>query len=183
MYYRGFSLIETVLYIGLLAILVPSFLIVTLGFIQKSEAVDPRVRMEEKAGLILSELQDELITAQSINVSASSFGTDNSSLVYVDESGTTITLARVADLISFIGGDQEVSRLQNHRGTENEWFTDADFEVVAWNVNVVRDSHAVLTGLNILLTLGVLNAEGTLRQNIEMTTNTTIHLEPYTTEL
>ena len=43
---QGFSLIETVLYIGLLAVLIPSFMVMIFGFVQKSDVVDLTIRME-----------------------------------------------------------------------------------------------------------------------------------------
>jgi len=180
---RGFNLIETVLYIGLLAVLVPTFIGVTLGFLQKSDAVDPRVRMEEKAALLLSELENELAQAQSIVVSSSVFGTSDSSLVYKDQDGVTVTLKRNTDSISFVGGVQSVHRLQRSISGNTQWLTDADLEVEEWNVAVVRDRYGDLTGLNISLVIKMLNAEGVLRQNISLDADTTIHLEPYVSQL
>lgn len=180
---KGFSLIETVLYIGLLAVLLPSLATVTLGFVQKSDAVDPVIRMEGKAALIVSELQHELTRAESINVTGSALGTDDSTFVFVDEDGVSVTLQRVADTVSFVGGDQQVERLVWQTLADSQWVTDADMEVEAWNVAAVRDGDGVLTGVNVLLTLQVLNTDGSPFRELALTTQTTIYARPYTTEL
>jgi len=180
---KGFSLIETVLYIGLLAILLPSFVMVTLGYIQKSESVDPKIRMEEKAAVLFSEIQYELNQAQSIDVTGSSLATDDSSLVFVDAEGASVTLSRTADAIAFIGGDQTIDRLERETASNVQWITDSDIDVNVWNVAVVRDSAGTLTGLNISMTMSVLNADGSPYRDISFSTDTTISLQPYTTEL
>lgn len=180
---KGFSLIETVLYIGLLAILLPSLVTVTLGFVQKSDAVDPVLRMESKAALIISELQHELTRAQSIDVTGSVLGTDDSTLVFVDEDGESITLHRDADTVSFVGGDQQVERLVWQTTSSSQWVTDADMEVQMWNVAMVRDGDGLLTGVNVLLTLRVLNTDNSPFRELAFTTQTTIFVRPYTTEI
>ncbi|MCR4314420.1 MAG: hypothetical protein NUV84_04205 [Candidatus Uhrbacteria bacterium] len=180
---RGFNLIETVLYIGLLAVLVPSFVTITLGFIQKSDAVDPVIRMEQKAALVFSEMANELARAQSVNVTASTLGVEDSSFVFVDEDGESVTLHREADTVSFVGGDQQVERLVWETAVASQWVTDADMEVETWNVSIVRDGDGVLTGVNVLLTLQVLNADGSPLRELALTTQTTIYIRPYTTEL
>lgn len=180
---KGFSLVETVLYIGLLAVLLPSFVTVTLGFVQKSDAVDPVIRMESKAALIISELQHELTRAQSIDVTGSVLGTDDSSFVFVDEDGESVTLQRVADTVSFVGGDQQVERLVWQTISASQWMSDADMEVETWNVAAVRDGDGVLTGVNVLLTLRVLNTDGSPFRELAFTTQTTIYVRPYTTEI
>lgn len=180
---KGFSLIETVLYIGLLAILLPSFVMVTLGYVQKSESVDPKIRMEEKVAVLFSEIQHELTGAQSIHVTGSSLEVDDSSLVFVDAQGVSVTISRTADTIAFMGGDQTVDRLQRETLSNTQWITDSDIDVNVWNVAVVRDSAGVLTGLNITITMSVLNADGSPYRDISFSTDTTINLQPYTTEL
>lgn len=179
----GFSLIETVLYIGLLAILVPSFVMVTLGYVQKSETVDPRIRMEGKASVILSELQNELTTAQSVDVTNSSLATDDSSFIFVDGNGVSVTVSRLTDIVSFIGGDQEVDRLAWQTTTGTQWLTDSDMDVTIWNVRAVRDGNGVLTGVNVVLTVRVLNTDASPFRDITVTVDTTWHMQPYINEL
>lgn len=180
---KGFSLIEMVLYIGLLAVLLPSLATITLGFVQKSDTVDLVIRMEQKASVIFSELQNELARAQSVNVTASILGVDESSFVFIDGDGESVTLRRVADTVSFVGGDQQVERLQWQTASGSQWVTDADMEVQMWNVTMARDGDGLLTGVNILLTLHVLNADGSPFRELALTTQTTIYVRPYTTEL
>ena len=180
---RGFSLIETVLYIGLLAILVPSFILITLGYLEKSETVDPRIRMEEKAAMILSEFQQELTQATSVDVTNSSFGSDSSSFVFIDSDGVSVTVERVNDTVTFVGGDQQVSRLQRQTLVSTDWITDRDMEVEVWNVDVVRNDEGVLTGVNVGISLRMLNPDGSPYRSFDFTTDTTISLQPFTTEL
>jgi len=180
---KGFSLIETVLYLGLFSILIPSFLLMTLGFVQKSDVIDVRVRMEEKAGIIISELQNELLQADSIDVTNSTFGTSDSSLVYVNSLGSSITIDRVEDAIQFVDGEQQINRLQRQSLSGNEWMTDADMEVTVWNVDIVRDSAGTLTGLNFQLIFHILNSDGSPFRDVEVSVDTTIHLQFQTTEL
>ncbi|NQV90418.1 hypothetical protein HQ487_03355 [Candidatus Uhrbacteria bacterium] len=180
---KGFSLIETVLYIGLLAILLPSFVMVTLGFVQKSEVVDPKIRMEEKVAVIFSQLQYELTGAESIDLTGSSLGIDDSSFVFVDREGVTVTVERTADAVSFLEGDQFVNRLTWGTVAGSEWMTDADMDAEVWNVAIVRDGGGVLTGVNVLLTLRGLNPDGSPYRDIEFTADTTISLQAFTTEL
>lgn len=180
---RGFSLIETILYIGLLAVLMPTFVIVTLGYIQKSDMVNPRIRMEEKAATLFSELHSQLTQAQSIVVTASSLGSDDSSFVFVDANGTTVTMSRVTGTITFVGGDQDVERLAWTTASGSEWITDADMSVDAWNVSVVRDADGTLTGVNFLITVSVLNPDGSPFRDISLSSDTTVQLQPYIVEL
>jgi hypothetical protein len=180
---KGFSLIETVLYIGLLAILLPSFVLVTLGFVQKSEVVDPKIRMEEKAAVIFSQLQHELTQAQSIDLTGSSLEVDDSSFVFVDKDGVTVTVGRATDTVSFVEGDQSVNRLTWTTIAGSEWMTDADMDVEVWHVTSVRDGEGVLTGVNVLLMLRGLNPDGSPYRDIEFSTDTTISLQAFTTEL
>lgn len=180
---RGFSLIETVLYIGLLAVLMPTFVIVTLGYIQKSDIVNPRIRMEENAATLFSELHSQLTQAQSIVVTVSSLGSDDSSFVFVDVNGATVTMSRVTDTVTFVGGDQDVERLAWITASGSEWITDADMSVDAWNVSVVRDEDGILTGVNFLITVSVLNPDGSPFRDISFSSDTTVQLQPYIVEL
>src|SRR3989339_1236191 len=157
---KGFSLFETVLYIGIFAILIPSFMGIILGFVQKSQAIDMRVRLEEKAAIIRSSLQHELTEATSIDVTHSVLGTSDSQLVFQDATNQTVTLQKTASSVTFPQGVKTVHRLERETLSTNEWMTDADMEVGTWNVGVVRNSSGVLVGLNVEMTLRMLNTVG-----------------------
>ncbi|TAL50701.1 hypothetical protein EPN81_02110 [Patescibacteria group bacterium] len=180
---KGFSLIETVLYIGLLAILVPSFTFVTLGYLEKSESIGLRIRMEERVAIILSEFQQELGQAQAIDITNSSLGSNDSSMVLIDSSGTPVTFGLAQDTVTFVGGDQLINRLQRHTDLTDDWMTDADMSVEIWRVDAVRNDEGVLTGLNLLITVRMLNPDGSPYRESELTTDTTFSLQSPTTEL
>lgn len=180
---KGFTLLETIVYIAIFALLIPSFMSIILGFVQKSHAIEMRVRLEEKASLIRSELQYELTQAKSIDITHSTLGTNTSTLVFKDPTNASITIERVEDSVAFQNQTQTVHRLQEQVSSGNEWMTDADMEVSVWKVEAVRNSLGVLTGLNAHLTIQMLNPDGSPYRDIELTTDTTIHLQPQTTEL
>ena len=183
MFTRGFSLLETVLYMGLLAIILPPMMLFTLGFLQKSSDIDMRIRMEQKAALLLWELQKELTSSRSINVTDSVLGTENSSLVYLDTNALSVTIDRPSVSVPFKGGEKLVKRLRRRQNTETQWMSDADMSVENWFVTAVRDSGGALTGLRFTLTLQTLNEDGNVVGDEAFTSTTTIHLQPQTTEL
>lgn len=179
----GFSLIETVLYIGLLALILPSFVLFTLGFLQKNNDVDMRIRMEQKASLLLWELEEELTSATTLNITASLLERENSSLIFLDASGNPVTLDRPSVAVMFPGGEKTVQRLRMTRNTESEWITDADMSVENWFLEPVRNSSGILTGLRVSLTLQTLNEDGNVIGDEQWSSTTTMHLLPHITEL
>jgi hypothetical protein len=180
---KGFSLLETVIYIGLLSILLSSTVVFSLGLLQKVDVIDTRVRLDEKAALIFSELSSEITRAQSINVTGSTFGVDGSSLVFVDASGVSVTIDRASDSVDFPAGAQTVNRLRIQRGVIADWITDGDMSVESWKVEVVRNSVSTLTGLNIRLNLEFLNNEGSPHRQADFDASTTVSLNGQTSEL
>ncbi len=180
---KGFSLFETVIYIGIFAILIPSFMGIILGFVQKSQAIEMRIRLEEKAATIRSELQYELTQAGAIDVTNSVFGTDDSYLVFKDPANTSVTMKRTSASVTFPTGVKTVHRLERQTVAGNEWMTDADTEVSVWNIEPVRNVSGTLTGLNVHLTMRMLSTTGVALEKISLTTDTSLNLEPQTTEL
>ncbi len=180
---RGFSLLETVIYIGLLSLLLTSTVVFSLGLLQKVDVIDSRVRMEEKADLVLDELSNEITQAQSVNITGSTLGVAGSSLVFVDASGVSVTIDRASDSVDFPAGAQSVNRLRIQRGAVADWLTDGDISVESWNVQAVRDSSTTLTGLNIELYLDLLNDDGSVFRQAQFDASTTISLNGQTSEL
>ncbi|NQV89281.1 MAG: hypothetical protein HQ488_03095 [Parcubacteria group bacterium] len=180
---KGFSLLETVIYIGLLSLLLSSTVVFSLGLLQKVDVIDSRVRMEEKAALVLNELSNEITQAQSINITGSTLGVDGSSLVFVDATGVSVTIDRTTDSVDFPGGAQTVNRLRIQRGVTADWLTDGDISVESWNVQAVRNSASTLTGLNIELNLDLMNDDGSPFRQAEFDASTTISLNGQTSEL
>jgi type II secretory pathway component PulJ len=178
----GFSLIETILYIGLLAMVMTGTVLFSIGLVQKMRIIDPRVRMEEKAALIMQELQHELSGAQSIDVTNSTLGTNPSALQFTNIDGEIMIFDRSNQTVSFIGGDQQVTRMRVQVDTVASWMTDKDLEVNTFQVDVVRDGGNALTGLRITLTLDTLNAQGA-SEGEGFSAVSTIMLNPQTSEL
>lgn len=180
---KGFSLIETVLYIGILSIILPALTLFLLNLSLQFRVMDPRVRMEQKASIIHEQIQNELVSAYAINTTASTLGIDDSILVLVDKDGQTVTIDTADDLVSFPGNDVVVRRLRYQRGaTPAIWLTDADFEIDEWIVYEVRDSFGTLTGLRFLLGMRLLNNDDVYR-NTEFGSGSTIELQPHTGEI
>jgi type II secretory pathway component PulJ len=178
----GFSLIETILYIGLLAMVMTGTVLFSIGLVQKMRIIDPRVRMEEKAALMLQELQHELSGAQSVDVTNSTLGSNPSVLQFTNVDGEVMIFDRTNQTVNFVGGNQSVPRMRLQVDAVASWMTDKDLEVDVFQVDVVRDADNTLTGLRITLTLDALNAQGA-QEGEEFTASSTIMLNPQTSEL
>ncbi|MBI5369964.1 hypothetical protein HZA85_02125 [Candidatus Uhrbacteria bacterium] len=181
---KGFSLLETVIYIAILALVLPMMISVTLGLIQKTDKLDLRGRLMERAQLVSVELERELTESPSVSISTSLLDSDDGTLVYVDLNGVTVTIDRPTVSIDFPGGAQNIHRLRFTRaGSSPEWVTDADMDVAAWRLSAVRDSTGILTGVRVQMTFQMLNPQGGQSRNEAFTGSQTIHLQPQTTEL
>lgn len=181
---QGFSLLETVIYIGLLAIVLPVFVGFLIGVLGKYDSLDSRIRMEQRASLILSQLSYEITSAKSINITNSTLASDNSSIVFVDDNSETVTIDYTEEVIDFSGTPQTIGRIRLVRGVDEPvWLTDEDIDVTSWNIDVARDSSLNLTGLSFGLTIKMTeSAEDVLRAS-SFEANTAISLQPQTTEL
>lgn len=179
---RGVTLVETVLYIGLLALLVSTYiaLLSQLTLMQDRQSLSGR--LAESATLALDQTVQFIENAQRINVTGSALGTSTSVLQFTDATGATVTLDTVVQTVIFSGVNQQVRRLRYTRSGQTYYLTDTDVNVVTWRVDDVRTSSAELSGLNFVLELEVLNEQalgyrqGTVRQQ------TTIGLYPLTIE-
>ena len=178
----GFSLVETVVYIGLLAMVMTGTVLFSIGLVQKMRIIDPRVRMEEKAALIMQELQHELSGAQSVDVTSSTLGSNPSVLEFTNVDGEVMIFDGANQTVTFVGGDQSVSRMRLQVDAVASWMTDKDLNVETFQVDAVRDGSNTLTGLRITLTLEALNAQGA-QEGEGFTSSSTIMLNPQTSEL
>ncbi len=180
---RGFTLIETIIYIGLLAIILPMLSLSLLRLNEQFNLIDPRTRMEQKASLVLSELTNELTNAESIDITNSTFGTDTSVLVFKDDNSQTIILDTEEFTEDFSEVEQTVRRLRIQRGVDPAvLLSDKDMTVDKWNIQAVRNSSGTLTGLRINLEFDMLDETG-VYQSASFDATTTIALQSRTTEL
>lgn len=179
---KGFSLLETMLYIALLAIVLPGFVLFYVQISERQTAVDEVITTEQKASLTFSKFSYMLTGAQNINVTASTSGVNPSTLIFTNNAGEVVTIDRPTELTSFTHRpDKNIPRLRMQVGASPvEYLTDPEVEVTTWQVDLVRNGANELTGLNFSLELDV-NPESSSSAHFEA--QTTIDLQPQTTEL
>src|SRR5690242_6817420 len=92
---RGVTLVETVLYVGLLALLVSTYvaLLTQLTLMQDRESIGGR--LAESSNLVLNQVTHFVENAQRINISSSTLGTNTSILLLTDASGASVTIDTV----------------------------------------------------------------------------------------
>ena len=116
---RGITILETVLYIGLFAVIIPAATIFFLQFTQTSDLSARRAQIEQTAGIAISHFNTELARANAWNMSGSTLGSVSSILVYTNHAGESVTIERVQDTIDFDGTPQQVGRLRATEGNVN----------------------------------------------------------------
>lgn len=177
------TLLEVTLYIGLLAIVLPASVIFLLRVREAQENYDARLRMEQTAAIVRSELNTQIAAADSISVSTSTLNAAQSVLRFTDDSGTTIIIDAPTTTYAFPGGNQSVKRLRMQIGANPAFYlTDPEIDVTEWRVQVVRNSDNDLTGLRISLDMAMLNAGTDAYRQAEFEGDTTIALSPHTIE-
>lgn len=180
---KGFSLVETVVYIGLLAIILPFIFGFFISLTEQSNSIDPRVRMQQKASVLFSLMNYEITSSESIDITNSTLETDTSTFIFVDDNGDTVTIDSPQEVIDFTGNSQTVQRIRLQRGVSSAvYLTDEDINVTKWNIQPVRDSGGILSGMNIEMTFRMLEPTGVYR-GTSFDSETTISLQPQTAEL
>lgn len=181
---KGVTLLETVIYIGIIGIVLPSFTIFVLQIWNKQIGFDARMRLEQTTSLVFLEATQELTAADSVQVSTSTLSTDTSVFRFKDENGTDVVLDTASTTVSFSGVNQTVRRLRMQRGAAAAvWLTDPEQNVTQWRVDTVRNATNVLTGIRISFDAELLNKAGKVYRNATFAGDTTIALSPHTTEL
>ncbi|HCC83362.1 TPA: hypothetical protein DEP96_00770 [Candidatus Uhrbacteria bacterium] len=178
---RGVSLLETVLYIGLLAIILPAMAVFFLQVQLQHVAFDARTRLEQTAALTFSELQNNLTSAQTITTSTSTLGVNPSILRFTNSAGATVVIDRPTVSTSFPSGSQNVRRLRLQTGTAPAvYLTDSDVDVATWQVSTIKNSANILTGLRFSVNFALLGATQSVYRKATFTSDTTISLAPQT---
>jgi hypothetical protein len=178
---RGVSFLETVLYIALLAIILPAMVVFLLQIEIEHVTFDARTRMEQTAALSFSELQTTLTAAKAITTSTSTLGVNPSVLRFQDASGTTITIDCPSVSVTLPGGTQSVRRLRIQTGNSPAvYLTDSDIDVSNWQVTAVNNSKGLLTGLRFNVSLIMLGVTQGVYRGANFTSDTTISLSPHT---
>ncbi len=180
----GVTLLETILYVALLAIIFPPTVSALLRLSQETSLFDVQHRMDAQAGTILSQLTLDLTQAASVSTSQSTLGADPSSLRFVDASGLTVIVDRPTTTVTLRGGTQSVRRLRMQRGsTAPFWLTDPDIDVSSFTVTAVRNASNVLTGLRLHLSAVMPNAAANAPyRNADFVADATVGLQPQTVE-
>lgn len=181
---RGITLLETVIYIGVISFILPAFIVLVLRVWQQQIGFDARLRLEQTTALIFLELDSAITEADAIRVSSSTLGTDTSSLVFEDQNGTVVTIDLVSTTISFSGTNQTVRRLRLTRGSNDPvWLTEPEHDVTQWRAEAVRDVDSNLTGLRFSFDAELINGGGQVFRQASFAGDTTVALSPNTTEL
>jgi hypothetical protein len=181
---RGVTLIETLIYLGLLMIFLFSYtgLLIQLSTIQARESV--RGRMLDNGATIMHVWQTELTSSPEIDITNSVLGTTTSALHFTNSDNHEAILDTVLVPVSFNGTIHTVRRLRYQAPTEGtlDYFTDAETNVLTWQVDAVRTSSGDLSGLNITLEIEVLNQDNGYRQG-SASYQTTMMLTSFTQEI
>lgn len=175
---KGFTLIEIVLYIGLIMILLPSIVLMLLE-VQKNQAhTYNRMLIEQTSAIILSEFQNQIVDAYSINVSGSLFDTDESSILFRKaEAGQVYELSYQTDTVNIGSVLYNIGRVSFDDGTSH-WITPEQIAVTMFRVEPVRNGLGQLTALNFELELSPLQTTADMDKSNILYTHTTISLFP-----
>lgn len=180
---RGITLLETVLYIGLMMIVLPMMVTFILRLHERQTLFDARTRMEQTAAVVLHELQTTLTAADAVTVSTSTLSVNPSVLHLTDGNGALVVIDAPTVSTEFVGGTQNVLRLRMQTGTNPAvWLTDSDIDVAQWHVTTLRDSASVLTGLRINFDMAMIAPAGDVNRSAAFAGDTSIALSPHTIE-
>ena len=182
---RGITLLETLIYIALLILILPPLVSSLIRVTREVSLLDVRSRINTTSALLASEFTSELIQATQVRVTQSTVGSSPGVLVFYDSTGQSVTIDRVSQSISFPGGNQTVRRLRMTRGASPAiYLTDPDIDVQAWQVDLVRNSTSVLTGLRFHFDFATLNQSTTdPHLNARLLSDFTVDLQPQTAEM
>lgn len=179
---RGITLIETVLFIGLIAIILPGLFFFVIHLIERQDHISTQLLVRQSAALSLQEFQQEIQNAQAISISSSTLSSSTSSLTYVNGEGVTKTIRYAADTFSASGTTRQIGRLQLSFQNQQEWLTTSDLTVETFRIDPVRNADGDLTALNVLFVLSPHLLETSSQQAERLTLETTFWLSPYVSE-
>ncbi|MFH1611644.1 MAG: hypothetical protein ABIA83_03540 [Patescibacteria group bacterium] len=180
---RGFTLIEMVLYIGLIMILLPSIILMLLTVEKNQAHASTRMMIEQSSAILLSEFANELLDAYSINISSSTLDSDQSVLVFQkSENSPVYGLSFDTDAIEIGSVEYNIGRIK-YSDLEDHWLTPEQINVTKFRIEPVRNSDNDLTALNIELELSPLAVNNKMDLANILDTQTTIYLLSPITEL
>ncbi|NQV12144.1 type II secretion system protein [Candidatus Uhrbacteria bacterium] len=178
---KGFTLIETVLYIAIVVILLGGLTTFLINTARIQSGLSPALRIKETASNTMLLMSSNITGADSINVTGSTLGVNPSTLLLTDGAGRSVQIDVIKDVVDFGGTSTFVDRLRLTKGGEPAvWLTDSNLDVTLWKVEEVSDSGGLLQGLKIEYTIETIDASVSGRK---FSGRTTFPLTPNTVEL
>ncbi|MBT6254317.1 hypothetical protein HOI83_03760 [Candidatus Uhrbacteria bacterium] len=178
---NGFSLLELVLYVAVVIIVLAGLTTFLLNTMRVQSGLAPGLRLKETATVTMLLMSHNITGANNINVTASTLGSNPSTLILEDGNGDAVQIRSVQDAVDFGGTVTYVDRLQLTKGAEAPaWITDANLNVDTWQIDTVDDSGGILTGLKIDYVISTIDSAVSDRT---FTGSTTIPLTPNTLEI
>lgn len=150
---KGLSLVGVIVYMALLAIILPALVLFFLNTTSNYSKLDVKSRITNSTSVILSTVQYQFKNAISFNTTDSLLGVENSKLVFQNKNGDNLILESVTTTAFFVENGQIIKRLRlvDETASTTEWITDPDLNVDLWRVYAIRNSSSTLTGLEIEL--------------------------------
>ena len=180
---KGFSLVETIIYIGILAVVLPAMVLLLIGMTEQTQLIDTRARIEQRAATLQTEIARSLVSATAVDVTQSVFGSPEGKLVYINDAGETITISNKSTDVFFSNGPKTIQRISYIRGANEEvWLTDPDMNVTSLQFDAVRDSSMTLTGINLDFSIELSNPDSVYR-SANFSASSTTALQGQTIEL
>ncbi|MBU4315364.1 hypothetical protein KJ673_03080 [Patescibacteria group bacterium] len=180
---NGFTLIETVLYIGLIMILLPSMVLILLAVEKNQAHSSTHMFIEQTSAILFSEFSNELLDAYSINTTSSTFDSNQSELVFQKSQNSPVFgLAFETDTVEIGSVEYNIGRIK-YSDLEDHWLTPEQISVTEFRIEPVRNNDGDLTALNIKLELSPLAVSTEMDQANILDTQTTFYLFSPVTEL
>ena len=182
---KGLSLVGLIVYMALLAIILPALVLFFLSITSNYSKLDVKSRITNSTSIILSTIQFQFKNATSFNIASSILGVDNSKIVFQNKNGDNLILESVTTTAFFAENGQIIKRLRlvDETASTTEWITDPDLNVDLWRVYAIRNSSNVLTGLNIELKIEGANVSESGFNSNSLNVLTTINLDSSITEI
>ncbi|MFA5946901.1 MAG: hypothetical protein WC813_02650 [Patescibacteria group bacterium] len=179
---KGTTLLETVLYIGIVMIVLPTFVMFLINLWQTYTLLDARSRIEQTASVVFLELQNSLTEADAISISTSTLANDSGVLKFLDATGQLVTIDRPTVAVTLVGAPQNVRRLRMQKGTNPAtYLTDPEIDVTQWRIEAIR-TDATLSGLRISYDMAMLNPGIGAYRHSAFSADTTFALSGHTIE-
>ena len=178
---KGFTLIELVLYMALIAILMPMIVLMLLQVYKNQQHVYTRTEIENTAAVVLADIEYEITHASKIISSTSTFDSDQSVLVFRNSDNQLQRYEYATDNIELSGTLYNIGRLRLFDGLDR-WITSENLAITKFRVEPARNDDSDLTGLNIQIEISPLSTETTIDQANILELSTSIYVPVHIVE-